>query len=553
MFSNTPARGRERFSSLLHPRSSTSSSHHDNYNRPQSAIVASSTHFDLLSSGGVILEHEWAEQGGLPYSKVPDKKKTHYYYSPAPPIELEVRDEVSIAMGGGGMVDLWDGVEFGYRSPSWDIAPGLLRLKSPPSEFPGYGVPLTLYPNPSTPFFIRAPSWRALLRLLASLNETSVEPTPEAVADTKRGAVDLRLVVQFVKTPFSQPLGSGKEKNENREVALYLCLHQEVPSTRSRIGKALPPDDRTKWRSWDTSILPYGFRAATGSRLTNDKKPGAGVWMSSGPTMVADAGTPIREQEPDGDSSMFVALPPPFVELPVTLSNLALYLQDNLVLSRRGGKHRATTDPKGQAEDPGKTRNVLEKANKSTTNLTVPAPTRPLSIYSAGSISRPSTSHSYTDSSSGTQHTPTFEADVERGRGFPMPEQQDPPFSALPPPPPPTPTPESSPPSPVISNRSSSPLLPINPAQIPGIKRLSSAIKAFYPDEYAHGSSHPATEVGGGGNSSSKPQSKGFFGMMKNKTSYASGALKSSIGRGRERDSNMERFELVSPYREPGL
>jgi hypothetical protein len=40
-------------------------------------------------------------------------------------------------MGGGEIVDLWHGVEFGYRSPSWDIAPGLLRIKclhSPLSE-----------------------------------------------------------------------------------------------------------------------------------------------------------------------------------------------------------------------------------------------------------------------------------------------------------------------------------------------------------------------------------------------------------------------------------
>jgi hypothetical protein len=209
------------------------------------------------------------------------------------------------------------------------------------------------------------------LRLLATLNETSIEPTPEALADMKRGTADLRLVVQFVRSPFLPPVGSGKAKNEHREVVLYLCLHREVPSIGSRIGKVLRVDDRTKWSSWDTSVLPYGFKAAAGSRLVKDNRPSAGAWAHSGQRTVADAGTPVSEQEPDGDGSLFVTLPPPLMTLPATMSDLALYLQDSLVRSRRGSKHRAMTDPKGRSEDSGKTRHVLEKANKSATNLAV--------------------------------------------------------------------------------------------------------------------------------------------------------------------------------------
>lgn len=538
MFSSTSVSGRERLSSLLLPMSS-SSTYSDK--RPQSAVVAPSYHVDLLGSGGVILEHEWTEQGGLPYSSVPDGKKKRR--SPTPPTELEILDENSITMGGGEIVDLWYGVEFGYSSPSWDIAPSLLSNKCPPSSFPSHDNPLTLYPSPSTPFFIRAPSWRALLRLLATLNQTRIEPTPEVWADMKRGTADLRLVVQFIRTPFLPPMGSGKAKNEHREVVLYLCLHREVPSIRSRIGKSLSMGDRAKWSSWDTSVLPYGFKVATGSRLAKENKPSADAWMHLSSNSVADAGTPVCEQDPDGDGSMFITLPPPFMELPATMSDLALYLQDSLVRSRRGSKHRAMTDPKGRSEDPGKTRNVLEKANKSATNLAVIAPSRPLSTCSAASTSRPSTSHSRLESASGTHlsvHcTPSLEADVERGRGFLASEQRDAPIS------PQVITPqESSTPSPVTPNHSPTPLPQINPALIPGIKRLASAIKAFYPDESISGASQPSTGEGSG-----KPHSKSFFERMKNKTSHAGGALKTSISRGRERDSNMERFELVSPWR----
>jgi hypothetical protein len=259
--------------------------------------------------------------------------------------------------------------------------------------------------------------------------------------------------------------------------------------------------------------------------------------MHSGAKTVADAGTPISEQEPDGDGSLFVTLTPPLIQLPATMSDLALYLQDSLVRSRRGSKNRAMTDPKGHFDDPGKARNVLEKANKSTSNLTVPAPSRPLSTYSVTSTSRPSTSHSRRDSGSGThlsaQSTPVLEIDAERNRWL---EQPDPPIAVQ------GITPQwPSPPSPVTPNRPPSPPLKINPALIPGIKRLAYAIKSFYPSEYAPGSSQPPTGEGNG-----KPHSKSLFEKVKSRTSHA-------ISRGRERDSNIERFELVTPWRSPGL
>jgi hypothetical protein len=50
----------------------------------------------------------------------------------------------------------------------------------------------------SPPLHIRAPSWRQLLKLMAKLSATQVEPAIDAVAVTK-GELQLRTVVQFFK------------------------------------------------------------------------------------------------------------------------------------------------------------------------------------------------------------------------------------------------------------------------------------------------------------------------------------------------------------------
>ncbi len=48
------------------------------------------------------------------------------------------------------------------------------------------------------PMHIRASSWRQLLKLLAKLSATQIQPTVEAVAATK-GPLRLRTVIQFFK------------------------------------------------------------------------------------------------------------------------------------------------------------------------------------------------------------------------------------------------------------------------------------------------------------------------------------------------------------------
>ena len=50
----------------------------------------------------------------------------------------------------------------------------------------------------SPPMHIRASSWRQLLKLMAKLSATHIEPSVEAVAATK-GDLYLRTVIQFFK------------------------------------------------------------------------------------------------------------------------------------------------------------------------------------------------------------------------------------------------------------------------------------------------------------------------------------------------------------------
>lgn len=57
---------------------------------------------------------------------------------------------------------------------------------------------ITLPFGKSPPLHIQAPSWRHLLKLMARLSGTRIEPTTEAIAIT-RGELKLRTVVQFVK------------------------------------------------------------------------------------------------------------------------------------------------------------------------------------------------------------------------------------------------------------------------------------------------------------------------------------------------------------------
>ena len=52
------------------------------------------------------------------------------------------------------------------------------------------------------PMHVQAPSWRQLLKLMAKLSATQIEPSTEAIAGTK-GELKLRTVVQFFKVQYT--------------------------------------------------------------------------------------------------------------------------------------------------------------------------------------------------------------------------------------------------------------------------------------------------------------------------------------------------------------
>jgi hypothetical protein len=199
---------------------------------------------------------------------------------------------------------------------------------------------------------------------------------------------------------------------------------------------------------------------------------------------------------------MFVTLAPPFIELPVMLSDVAMYLQECLVMSRKNGK--------GHHHDHG----LNGKGNESHAKIKKPDDSN-MSLTAQGIVGKGTTA--------------------------------DQPESAA---------------------------KPTAVKNIPGIKRLAKAVKTYYPDEYAIGSSkanHAAAQaaVDDGTNLKGKIQNVantnnhggsgkgGFFGVfqrVKSRSSVAKHAVgglsAGGVGLGGGRDTNAERFELVTPWRE---
>lgn len=379
-------------------------------------------------------------------------------------------------------------LEFGLRAPNWTTPPSPGPFSNPYE----WRKDITLYPLGSDPFFIRAPTWRSLLRFLASQSTTRIEPSVEALATSRTPTIDLRLVVQFTRNPYT-PRGT------TRDICLYMSLHTEMPPSTSRAGLGIPFTDRQALTSWDTRVLPYGFICAEGGLLSKPNRRQAsssqGSHRGSGPPL-SYVGTPLSDQDPDGEDSMFVTLPPPFIELPVNLSDIALYLHESLVQSRKNRK----VHHEGKGKEPSFVPGRNQKPNASTPNL------------------------------------PNNRADG----------------------------------APEINGTY---VHPFDPKRVPGMKRLSKAVKTFYPDEYAIGSTkanHVAAQAAvddgdllkGRAQNVANTNSHGGLGKssllsafqrVRSKSSAAKQAVSglgvgSSSGGGR--DTNAERYELVTPWRE---
>ncbi|KAH9049145.1 hypothetical protein EDB84DRAFT_1180631 [Lactarius hengduanensis] len=90
--------------------------------------------------------------------------------------------------------ELLYGVSFGFHMPPMDVF--IMRDPLPNIIALPYGK--------CPPMHVQAPSWRQLLKLMAKLSATQIEPSTEAIAATK-GELKLRTVVQFFKVHRASP------------------------------------------------------------------------------------------------------------------------------------------------------------------------------------------------------------------------------------------------------------------------------------------------------------------------------------------------------------
>jgi len=342
--------------------------------------------------------------------------------------------------------------------------------------------------------------------------------------------MDLRLVVQFARTPYTP-------HRTSRDVCLYMMLHAEMPAATTRSGRAIPANDRAAMEGWDTRVLPYGFVCAEGSLLA--KRGGAVSRAEESPSSSPGiVGTPAKEQEPDGEDSMFVTIPPPFIELPVKMSDVAMYLHECLVLSRKNAKVPDRSKA-GHSDNGG---GLAPSSGK-------------LRRGHGGSSPHLPADGTGPDGSQGTANG----VHMSISSSFTQPDVQA-----------------------TSSGHHHYPSL----IEVPGIKRLAKAVKTFYPEEYAIGSlkaNEEAERAAVEGDPSSKGEimsvsnttrkgklsSSGrgvggagagiFFGAFNRAKRKSSAGARHSVGgfngvvsggRTAGRDMNAERFELVTPWRE---
>ncbi|KAG1840088.1 hypothetical protein DFJ58DRAFT_811214 [Suillus subalutaceus] len=172
--------------------------------------------------------------------------------------------------------DMLMGVSMGFKPPS------ISTILSPMGE----AMPniITLPYGKAPTFHIQSPSWRHLLKLMARLSGTRVEPTIEALTVAK-DELKLRTVIQFVKIHHSA--------SEWRTV-IYLTT--DMPYTNG-----------------DVTVLPYSYTLSPLPQLLRD---GADSPMAKYYVVPATNSTP-------------------YPTLPINFPNLAMYLQSAVQVSRK--------------------------------------------------------------------------------------------------------------------------------------------------------------------------------------------------------------------------
>ena len=165
------------------------------------------------------------------------------------------------------------------------------------------------------PFHLKAPSWRDLLKLMARLSGTRLEPTIEALSQVK-SEMRVRVVVNFVKVCqivllrvvyeiyCLTSIVQVHQNTSDWHVVLYMTIDQPVPQNHPQ---------KFKYKNGDPNTLPFSYTmSATPAYL----REGADAPISKWYSIPATSGLPHPK-------------------LPVTFPDLATYLLDALEESRK--------------------------------------------------------------------------------------------------------------------------------------------------------------------------------------------------------------------------
>ncbi|PCH41147.1 hypothetical protein WOLCODRAFT_99932 [Wolfiporia cocos MD-104 SS10] len=145
------------------------------------------------------------------------------------------------------------------------------------------------------PFHIRGPNWRSLLKLMAMMGSTRIEPSTETIANATKD-IRLRVVVSFVKVHSTSP-----EWN----TVLYMSMDRPVKSDTP---------NAQRYRNGDTTMLPWSYTLTAPPAVLRD---GADAAMSKFYTV------------PNTPGNLYPTLP-------ISMPDLATYLATALDVSRNG-------------------------------------------------------------------------------------------------------------------------------------------------------------------------------------------------------------------------
>ncbi|KAJ7178985.1 hypothetical protein C8R46DRAFT_1072091 [Mycena filopes] len=173
------------------------------------------------------------------------------------------------------VIDRPGSAAIGFVAPS--ITPDLLPMQQAMPNI------ISLPYGRCPPLHLQAPSWRHLLKLMARLSGTRIEPTVEALAVTRSSQMHLRTVVQCTNRP------------SDWRALLWFTIDHPVPNS-------LP--GARKYTNSDVDVLPWSYT------------------LSSLPALLRDS-----------SDTLFAAVP--FPALPITFPNMAMYLQAALEESRK--------------------------------------------------------------------------------------------------------------------------------------------------------------------------------------------------------------------------